>query len=153
MRRCALAALLVLACGDDDAAIDAAAGAPDGAAAAIDAPASIDGAGSADAAASIDAAPGTTDAAAAIDGAGDLAVGAECEHDSQCETGVCWDFNDYDPFCFGTVCSGKCESDEECRALAAGAGAASPESARCGSDERCDLVGTGLGLFACAAPS
>jgi hypothetical protein len=76
-------------------------------------------------------------------------VGMECRADGDCESGVCWDFADYDRACYGTICSGECESDDDCIALATDAGAPSPELATCGDDGRCDLVGTGLGAFVC----
>ena len=38
-------------------------------------------------------------------GFGPLNIGDECMDDAECMTGVCWDFNDYDPMCFGTACS------------------------------------------------
>ncbi len=79
-----------------------------------------------------------------------LSTGTECLSDAECLSGVCWDFNTYDECCFGTVCSGRCESDGDCIDLANAANASSPDTATCGTDGRCDLVGTGLGLFGCA---
>jgi hypothetical protein len=80
------------------------------------------------------------------------ATGDECESDSDCASGICWNFSDYDPCCFGTACSDVCRTDADCIALAQEAGAAMPEDATCGADNRCDLVGTGLGSWACAGP-
>jgi hypothetical protein len=80
------------------------------------------------------------------------ATGDECMADADCASGVCWNFSDYDPCCFGTACSDACETDGDCQALAADAGATAPENARCGADGLCDLVGTGLGSWACAGP-
>jgi len=71
--------------------------------------------------------------------------------DSDCATGICWDFNHYDALCFGAFCSDDCVNDGDCAAMARDAGAADPEASSCGADARCTLVGTGLGLFACAA--
>ena len=79
-------------------------------------------------------------------------TGDECRGDDQCASGVCWDLNDYDQFCFGTVCSGLCTTKADCVALATAANAATPDAAQCGADGKCDLMSTGLGLFACAAP-
>jgi hypothetical protein len=81
---------------------------------------------------------------------GTIPVGGDCTDDAECQSGVCWDFADYDPLCFGAVCSGECRTDDDCIQLATDAGAQSPEGAHCGDDGRCDLVGTGLGTFACA---
>jgi hypothetical protein len=82
----------------------------------------------------------------------DLPTGSPCGADEHCTSGVCWDFNDYDPCCFGTVCSGPCETDDECIELAQVAEAPDPPGAQCGPDGRCDLMGAGLGSFACAGP-
>ena len=89
------------------------------------------------------------DAAGDSDGLG-LNVGEECSRDRDCVTIVCWDFNDYDECCFGAVCSGSCDFDEDCRELAAEVGASRPDAASCGSDGRCDLAGAGVGAFTCA---
>jgi hypothetical protein len=62
---------------------------------------------------------------------------------------VCWDFNDYDPFCFGAVCSVTCQGDDDC--VLAFDKAPNPGNAMCGNDKRCDPVGTGVGAFACQA--
>lgn len=83
-------------------------------------------------------------------GEGGGPVGGSCETDDDCPTRVCWNFNDYDSLCGGTVCSTDCESDQDCIDAAQAAGAASPDAANCGSDGLCDLVGTGLGSFQCA---
>lgn len=79
-----------------------------------------------------------------------LAFGEICEEDTDCLSGICWDFSDYDPLCFGKVCSQTCLSDADCQELADLAGAIDPGNARCGQDGLCDLVSTGLGEFACA---
>ncbi len=79
-----------------------------------------------------------------------LPVGAACSEDVQCATGVCWDFADYDPYCFGAVCSDTCQTTAECVTIFTNAGASSPQSATCGPDNRCDPVSTGIGAFACA---
>ena len=83
-------------------------------------------------------------------GVGELEIGAECEVDEDCVTGVCWDFNDYDPFCGGTACSASCETTEECVAIMTAAGAPFPGESVCGADERCTTLGTGFGLYFCA---
>lgn len=83
-------------------------------------------------------------------GGGNSPVGSECMVDDDCVTMVCWDFNDYDSYCGGTVCSDTCETDADCVALAEAASAMQPEDAQCGMDGRCDLVGTGVGSFTCA---
>jgi len=82
-------------------------------------------------------------------GMGGIPVGEECQEDVQCTTGVCWDWHDYDPGCFGAVCSGACESHEDCVALANDAGAFYPEQAICGDDGLCVLLETGLGEWVC----
>ena len=79
------------------------------------------------------------------------AVGSDCEEDVDCATGVCWDFNDYDPLCFGSVCSIGCGVTQDCFDAFTAAGAPDPGSATCGIDGRCDPVGTGFGAFACAS--
>jgi hypothetical protein len=80
-----------------------------------------------------------------------LSIGSsDCERDNQCETGVCWDFHDYDSLCGGSVCSLECGTDFDCQAAADEAGGSDPAAARCGEDGKCDLVGTGLGSFVCS---
>ncbi|MGE0788326.1 MAG: hypothetical protein AB7S26_21815 [Sandaracinaceae bacterium] len=94
---------------------------------------------------------GPTMADAGSDASGLLPTGTSgCAMDSECAAGVCWDFNDYDPFCFGTVCSLGCTTDAECQNAATAAGASSPGNATCGVDGKCDFLGTGLGAFLCA---
>lgn len=83
-------------------------------------------------------------------GFGDVPVGGECAADSECQSGVCWDFNDYDPFCFGTACSVTCVTDQDCIDAMTAAGAPTPQNATCGGDDRCYMLGTGFGAFACA---
>ena len=98
--------------------------------------------------------PGSTGDSNGTDGTtagGESPIGAECTDDADCSSGVCWDFSDYDPFCFGAICSSECEEDEDCVDVATDAGSIAPENAYCGEDGRCDLVGTGLGAFACAS--
>ncbi len=75
---------------------------------------------------------------------------SDCERDDQCEAGVCWDFQDYDSLCGGSVCSLACETDFDCQAAADEAGGSDPAAARCGDDGTCVLVGTGLGFFVCS---
>jgi|GEM_PF-4316625 len=82
--------------------------------------------------------------------AGGLAFGTGCGTDEQCQSGVCWDWADYDPWCGGMICSDRCESDEQCWEWADIAGASDPAGAACGEDGLCVLVGTGLGDFWCA---
>lgn len=95
---------------------------------------------------------GTTDpGGSSSDGFGPLAVGEECTSDADCMTGVCWDFSDYDPLCFGTACSVSCVSDVECVEAMTMAGAFNPMGSSCGADGRCSTLGTGFGLYACAA--
>ncbi|HCP47797.1 MAG TPA: hypothetical protein DIU15_17280, partial [Deltaproteobacteria bacterium] len=49
---------------------------------------------------------------------GGLAAGDQsCTEDADCATGVCWDFSDYDAFCFGTMCSDFCAVDLDCELL------------------------------------
>ncbi len=79
-----------------------------------------------------------------------LPIGDPCVEDVDCATGVCWDFNDYDPWCFGAFCSDECVTTPDCVAIFTAAGAPSPSAATCGFDGRCDPVGTGFGAFACA---
>ncbi|MEM7154483.1 MAG: hypothetical protein AAF799_16670 [Myxococcota bacterium] len=86
-------------------------------------------------------------------GFGPLEVGESCNDDSECMTGVCWDFSDYDPFCFGTACSVNCASDVQCVNAMAIAGAPDPSASSCGADGRCSTLGTGFGAYACAGPS
>lgn len=82
-----------------------------------------------------------------------LPTGASCESDPHCSSGVCWNFNDYDECCFGTACTGPCETDQDCITLAEEAGSASPELSVCGPDGRCDALSMGVGDgFACAGP-
>ena len=81
---------------------------------------------------------------------GTLPLGTACSQDNDCASNVCWDFADYDPFCFGAVCSVECTYDIDCENAFAAGGAPSPAGAICGSDNRCDPVGAGVGAFACA---
>ena len=88
---------------------------------------------------------------ATFDAAGRMATGTpSCTMDSECAENVCWDFNDFDEYCGGTVCSRACTGDAECVTAATAASAANPENASCASDNTCDFVGTGLGLFVCS---
>jgi len=75
-----------------------------------------------------------------------------CVSDGECASGVCWDFNHYDPACFGTICSVTCLSRNDCMDAARTAGATDVSRATCGTDRRCRFVGTGLGRWACAGP-
>lgn len=84
---------------------------------------------------------------------GPLSVGEECGSDADCMTNICWDFNDYDPFCFGSACSVSCTTNDECVAAMAAAGAPNPGASTCGADGRCATLGTGFGAYACAGPS
>jgi len=77
-------------------------------------------------------------------------IGTDCAEDVDCITGVCWDFNTYDEYCFGAVCSDLCSTPQDCVDAFTLAGAPNPSSATCGFDGRCDPVGTGFGAFACA---
>jgi hypothetical protein len=82
---------------------------------------------------------------------GELPVGSACPQDSACESGVCYDFADYDALCGGTACSVCCETDEDCVDAMQAAGAPFPAQTFCLADGRCDMVGTGLGgPFFCA---
>ena len=97
---------------------------------------------------------GTTDpvgSSSSGGGFGPLAIGEACTDDADCMTGVCWDFADYDPLCFGTACSLNCVSDIECVNAMALAGAPNPMASSCGFDGRCSTLGTGFGAYACAA--
>ena len=77
---------------------------------------------------------------------GMLPIGSPCNGlDSACESGVCYDFADYDPFCGGTACSVCCATDDDCVAAMQAAGAPQPGNSFCLADGRCDMVGTGLG--------
>lgn len=82
-------------------------------------------------------------------GGGTTPVGSECTDDRECTSGICWDWSDYDPFCFGAVCSGACAMDEECVTLATDAAAPYPDLAYCGDDGLCVLLESGLGAWAC----
>lgn len=84
-------------------------------------------------------------------GASDQAplLGGTCEVDSDCASGHCWDFNDYDPYCYGTVCTVECTSDADCIEAVSNTDAYLPERAQCGDDGLCDVVSTGLGRFVC----
>jgi len=81
---------------------------------------------------------------------GILPIGDPCSDDNQCATGVCWDFSDYDPLCFGAVCSDSCITHQDCINAFNAAGAPFPQGATCGLDGRCDPVSSGFGAFACA---
>lgn len=83
---------------------------------------------------------------------GPLEVGDDCNADNECMTGVCWDFSDYDPACFGAVCSVECENNEDCVQAFTDAGSPDPDGAICGVDGRCAGLGSGFGAFACAGP-
>lgn len=72
-----------------------------------------------------------------------------CSADDQCDTGVCWDFADYDPLCGGSTCSIECVSHSDCQSAFASAGAPNASAAQCGTDGRCDPIGTGFGAFFC----
>lgn len=83
---------------------------------------------------------------------GTLPIGAECEGDATCASGLCWDMSDYDPFCGGTFCTAACAGpgdDAPCRTAAAEAGAPNPDSAWCQEDRRCDLSAAGIGAIFC----
>ncbi|MCA9545241.1 MAG: hypothetical protein KC613_12645 [Myxococcales bacterium] len=75
-------------------------------------------------------------------------LGQPCMGDVDCD-GVCWDFSQYDPFCFGAFCSAPCQNDQECGEAFAAAGAQNPGASTCGEDGRCTVIGTGFGAFAC----
>jgi hypothetical protein len=79
-----------------------------------------------------------------------LPLGAVCAEDNECESGVCWDFADYDPWCGGAVCSITCVTNLDCELAFGAAGAPDPAGATCGYDLRCDPVGSGIGAFWCA---
>lgn len=143
--------LLAVACGDDSTTTDSSM--PDASTDSGTGDASTDSStpdSSTDAAA--DASP--TDSAApdaAVDAAGRMATGTpSCTMDSECAENVCWDYNDVDRFCGGTICSRACTGDAECIAAATAASADRPERASCGSGNTCDFVGTGLGLWVCS---
>jgi len=76
-------------------------------------------------------------------------IGASCDTNTDCQTGVCWDFHDHDMLCAGKVCSTACTADAQCVDAASKHGAIGASNAHCGSDGLCDLVGTGLGTFSC----
>ncbi len=103
--------------------------------------------------------PGSSSGSSSDGGPGDtgplgpMQVGEDCMSDADCVTGVCWDFNDYDPFCFGSACSVLCQSDADCSAAMAAAGAPDPNGGGCGADGRCETLGTGFGQYVCAAPA
>lgn len=83
---------------------------------------------------------------------GPLEIGDDCKADNQCMTGVCWDFSDYDPFCFGAVCSIECQNNGDCVQAFTEAGSPNAMGATCGGDGRCEGLGSGFGAFACAGP-
>ena len=73
-----------------------------------------------------------------------------CKNDSDCAEDICWSAKDYDPLCFGTICSLLCITDAQCHEAAADAGANNPNAAQCQGDNRCNFQGTGLIFIACA---
>jgi hypothetical protein len=75
---------------------------------------------------------------------------SDCSVDSDCASGVCWDFKTYDPWCGGTMCTETCLTDADCHQLFTTLGAPTPLDASCGFDGRCNPLGTGLGAFWCA---
>ena len=81
---------------------------------------------------------------------GTLPLGTDCVDDIDCVTGVCWDFNDYDPYCGGAVCSALCVTDQDCINAFTAGGAPYPMSVTCGGDGRCDPLASGFGAFFCA---
>jgi hypothetical protein len=94
-----------------------------------------------------------TDAATAPDVGprGTGTFGGTCTTGADCASGVCWDFSDSDPLCFGRGCSMTCTTDAECRSAAGAAGAPTPSGATCTpSTGTCDLSATGLVPLACA---
>lgn len=82
-------------------------------------------------------------------GNGVLPTGDPCDADSDCASGVCWDWADYVPECGGTACSASCQSDEECEQLILDANGENPAGAFCGKDGRCWMQGTGFGQYFC----
>ena len=81
---------------------------------------------------------------------GSLQLGDVCVEDNECESGVCWDFYDYDPYCGGAVCSITCVITQDCIDAFTVAGAADPNASGCGGDFRCTPIGTGFGAFWCS---
>ena len=81
---------------------------------------------------------------------GTLQLGDACVQDGECESGVCWDFADYDPYCGGAYCSIPCATTQQCIDAFTAAGAADPNASGCGADSRCTVIGTGFGPFWCS---
>ena len=72
-----------------------------------------------------------------------------CSTDSDCASGICWDFSHYASTCGGTMCSVTCTSDADCVLFFTPLGANNPNSAVCGSDYRCDPLSAQAGGFWC----
>ncbi len=81
---------------------------------------------------------------------GTLQLGDMCVEDWECESGVCWDFADYDPYCGGAFCSIPCANTQQCIDAFTAAGAPDPYASGCGADGRCTVIGTGFGAFWCS---
>ena len=77
-------------------------------------------------------------------------MGELCQDDLQCQSGICWDINAHDPFCFGGLCSAQCVTDQDCIDLATEAEIPLPDEATCGADQLCNLLCTGVGGYVCA---
>jgi hypothetical protein len=72
-----------------------------------------------------------------------------CSTDSDCASGICWDFSHYDSTCGGTMCSETCSTNADCVQFFTPLGASDPGSAVCGSDYRCDPLSAQAGVFFC----
>ncbi len=77
-------------------------------------------------------------------------IGATCQTNGECASGICWDYAQYDATCGGMVCSDHCATDLDCITMARDQLAAYADHSTCGTDHLCNFVGTGLGAFFCA---
>ena len=66
-------------------------------------------------------------------------IGATCETNIDCQTGVCWDFHDHDMLCAGKVCSTTCTTDAECVDAASRHGAFGPSNGQLARRQQPDL--------------
>jgi hypothetical protein len=82
-------------------------------------------------------------------GSGTVPYGQTCTGDSDCASGVCFDFSLVDHYCGGKACSVACSDTAECVQAATTHNAPTPSGSVCGSTGICSIVGTGLGSFWC----
>ena len=77
-----------------------------------------------------------------------------CDFDSDCSSRVCFDWHDYNDWCYGRACSAECIDDAQCQRYATSVGAPDPSTASCitdrsGSRRICHIAAIGLGTWAC----